>query len=95
MCMYCISVHNVFISYSFRERERERERFQVMLRCYYGKVYFANAEPTASTKSRSRISCWPVQYHPITPSMFSLYKDFQFDVSLRRSVSSDAVQLTS
>ena len=42
-----------------------------MLRCYYAKVSFANAEPTASTKSRSRISCWP-QYNPIIPWMFSL-----------------------
>lgn len=64
-----------------------------MLWCYYGKVSFANAEPTALTKSRSPISCLPVQSnHPLDVQSFKI---FNFNVSLQRSVSSDAVQLAS
>lgn len=92
VCIYCICVYE-FIPYLFRESEREIQRFQAMLWCYFGKVSFANAEPTALTKSRSPISCLPVQSnHPLDVQSFKI---FDFNVSLQRSVSSDAVQLAS
>lgn len=79
--------------HTYLEREREIQKFQVMLWCYYGKVSFAGAEPTALTKSRSPISCLPVQSnHPLDVQSFKI---FDFNVSLQRSVSSDAVQLAS